>query len=369
MRVGLINSLAPIRVCDNGGWTDTWFAKHGMVFNIAVYPYAQVQLKVIECGAGDGRVTIHAENYGERYDVPRKPRRCYDKHPLLEAAFDFMEVPEGVCVEATIHSEAPAGCSTGTSAAVSVALVGALDCLTPGRMTPHEVAMTAHRIETELLGQECGVQDQLAAAYGGINLIEIDAFPRATVRPLHVPDDLWWELERRLVLVFVGEPHSSSAIHKLVIADLGGCGHDSSKLNALRSLAARSREAIEAAELAALGRAMIENTDAQGDLHPALVGRAHQRVIDIARAFGAIGWKVNGAGGDGGSVTLLAPPGAAAKRAMIGAIEQSDPCFRHIQTYLSRRGLRRWESQDPRDNPHDARRIHNAAEEPLAAAP
>jgi len=23
----IINSTAPIRVCDNGGWTDTWFAE------------------------------------------------------------------------------------------------------------------------------------------------------------------------------------------------------------------------------------------------------------------------------------------------------------------------------------------------------
>ena len=34
----VINSVAPIRICDNGGWTDTWFAKFGAGCNIAVYP-------------------------------------------------------------------------------------------------------------------------------------------------------------------------------------------------------------------------------------------------------------------------------------------------------------------------------------------
>ena len=34
----IINAVAPIRICDNGGWTDTWFAGHGKIFNIGVYP-------------------------------------------------------------------------------------------------------------------------------------------------------------------------------------------------------------------------------------------------------------------------------------------------------------------------------------------
>ncbi len=42
----VINSVAPIRICDNGGWTDTWFAGTGRIFNIAVYPYAEVQVEV-----------------------------------------------------------------------------------------------------------------------------------------------------------------------------------------------------------------------------------------------------------------------------------------------------------------------------------
>ncbi len=34
----IVNSVAPIRICDNGGWTDTWFAEHGKIFSIAAYP-------------------------------------------------------------------------------------------------------------------------------------------------------------------------------------------------------------------------------------------------------------------------------------------------------------------------------------------
>ena len=42
-----IKAVAPIRVCDIGGWTDTWFARRGSIFNIAVYPYVEVQVEVL----------------------------------------------------------------------------------------------------------------------------------------------------------------------------------------------------------------------------------------------------------------------------------------------------------------------------------
>ncbi len=78
-----------------------------------------------------------------------------------------------MALEITIHSAMPAGASTGTSAAVCVALIGALDALTPGRMTSHEVAYCAHRIETERLRLQSGIQDQLCAAYGALSFIEM----------------------------------------------------------------------------------------------------------------------------------------------------------------------------------------------------
>ncbi|HEY8666234.1 MAG TPA: hypothetical protein VIL86_06200 [Tepidisphaeraceae bacterium] len=339
----IINSVAPIRICDNGGWTDTWFAKHGRVFNIAVYPYAEVQIRVFKQPREHPQITIHAENYGHRYTID-KPRGAYDKNPLLEAAIDYMHIPSHIALDVSIFSECPAGCSTGTSAAVSVALIGALDRLTPGQLTPHEVALAAHKIETELLKQQCGIQDQLASAYGGINYIDMYDYPRATVSQIQVPNSIWWELENRLALVYVGHAHSSSNVHRLVIRELEDAGPEAAKLQPLRQTAERSKDALFAGDFHALGQAMIDNTNAQANLNSALVGEAHQQIIDIARQHGAVGWKVNGAGGDGGSVTILNGNNSTAKRTMLAAIEQSNPAFQTIPIYLSRAGLRVWES-------------------------
>jgi D-glycero-alpha-D-manno-heptose-7-phosphate kinase len=338
----IVNSVAPIRICDNGGWTDTWFAGHGKIFNIGVYPYAEVQIEVHPVGSLDGRIVIFAENYGERY-VVHPESDTWDRHPLLEAAIERMRVPDDVCIQVTIFSEAPAGASTGTSAAVTVALVGALDCLSPGRLTPHEVAYTAHAIETEMLKRQSGIQDQLCSAYGGINYMEMFEYPHASVSQLQVANSIWWELERRLALVYLGKSHDSSRVHERVIAELENAGPDSRQLQDLRVTAELSRDAVYAGDFLGLGRAMTQNTEAQARLNPALVSADTLRLVEIAREYGALGWKVNGAGGEGGSITLLCSSLSHEKRAMLRAIEEDNPLCRSIPIYLSRYGLRVWE--------------------------
>jgi D-glycero-alpha-D-manno-heptose-7-phosphate kinase len=338
----IINGVAPIRICDNGGWTDTWFAGQGKIFNIGVYPYVEVQIAVYPAAARPDRIVLNAENYGERYAVLRGQPE-YRRHPLLEAAIEEMAIPDEYALEIAIYSQAPAGCSTGTSASVTVALIGALDALTPGRLTPHEVAYRAHRVEVERLGLQSGIQDQLCAAYGALNYIEMFAYPHATVSQIQVPNTIWWELERRLLLIFLGKTHSSSAVHEQVIADLEQ-GAKASALDALRRAAERSRDAVYAGDFAALGRAMIENTEAQAALHPALIGSEARELIALAKEHGALGWKVNGAGGEGGSVALLCGASASARRSLLQTIAQANPLFQPIPIYLSRTGLRVWES-------------------------
>lgn len=333
----VINSTAPIRVCDNGGWTDTWFARHGKVFHIAVRPHVEVQIEVSR-RTGDGpQVSINAENLTEQGAGAARGAS------LIEAAVERPGVPDELTIRVNVYSEAPAGASTGTSAAVTVALLGALDRLTPGRMSPHEIAYLAHTVETESLGQQSGIQDQLCAAYGGVNYIEIEDYPGATVSRVAASDEALWELERRLSLVYLGKSHCSSDVHEKVIRELADSDPGCKQLEDLRRTAEASRDALLAGDFNALGRAMVLNTEAQGRLHPELIGRDAARVIEVASRHGACGWKVNGAGGEGGSVTILGGDSSRRTRAMLADIESADPLYRRVPLSLSPDGLRVWE--------------------------
>ena len=289
-----ITASAPVRVCDHGGWTDTWFGGPGRVLNVAVAPGVEVS---ITAAPGPGGVVLDLRTFGERYRVlPDRVRR--GRHRLVEAAIDAFPPPEGLAVTVTVSSAVPAGCGTGTSAAVTVALVGALAALRGQDVSPREAAAAAHRIEVEVLGRESGIQDQLAAALGGINFMEIDHYPDAEVIPLPA----WDELGQLLSVVYLGRAHDSSAVHRQVIED---ARKRRSVFDRLRDAAAAARDAVLARDLAGFGRAMMANTEAQRDLHPALIGSDAARIIASASAAGCLGWKVNGAGGEGGSITVL----------------------------------------------------------------
>jgi D-glycero-alpha-D-manno-heptose-7-phosphate kinase len=290
----VIEATAPVRICDNGGWTDTWFGGPGRVLNIAVVPGVAVSIRRTE---GPEPVVLDVDSFGDRYAVVPGESRL-PRHQLLEAAIDASPLPAGRAVEISVRSSVPPGCGTGTSAAVTVALLGALAALRFAEPSPRDVAYAAHQLELDL-GRESGIQDQLSAALGGINYLEIESYPEAIVHPL----PYWEELSSGLTLVFLGRSHDSPALHRQVIEDVGCRGPE--VFSGLRDAAVAAREAVLARDLVGFGQTMIANTEAQKAVHPELVGLDASRVIEAAAARDALGWKVNGAGGDGGSVTIL----------------------------------------------------------------
>ena len=292
----VIEASAPVRICDFGGWTDTWFGAPGRVLNLAVTPGVAVQVRE---SVDPGVVALHVATYGDRYRVTPGDTSRVDRHPLLEAAIDACPPPPGIGVEITVDSAVPAGCAAGTSAAVTMAMLAALRAVRGESPPAREIAYAAHGLEVGVLGGESGIQDQLCVAFGGINYFEIEPYPEARVFPLPA----WGELEERLTVAYLGRAHDSAAIHRKVIADVTTRGPE--VFAPLRDAAVAAREAVAARDLEGFGRAMIRNTEAQASLDPALVGDAAHRVIESAAAQGASGWKVNGAGGDGGSITVL----------------------------------------------------------------
>ena len=339
--IATIHATAPIRICDIGGWTDTWFARRGKVFNIAVRPLVAVRIDVYPSGSRQARVVLDVQNYAARY-APVLDGSAWGPHPLLEAALQEIRPPDDVDVEVTIRSDAPAGASTGTSAAVVVAMLGALDRLAQGHRTIQEIASAAHDVEAVRLGRQSGIQDQICSAFGGANFIEMTEYPRSVVSQLPLTDGLRRELQRRLALIYLGRPHSSSTVHEKVSRNLERAGPDCPQLTALRAAAQAARDGLVSGDFAALGAAMRANTVAQSELHADLVHEDARRVFAIAAAHGAAGWKVNGAGGDGGSITLLAGADPASKRAMLRAIVEENPALVPLPTRFSREGLRVW---------------------------
>jgi D-glycero-alpha-D-manno-heptose-7-phosphate kinase len=300
-----IHAIAPIRINDIGGWTDTWFARQGKVLNMAVFPLVEVRIKVLENRERvDQRVLVRLENYGEALWInPENP--AYDQHPLIQGAVNSFPLPRETMLHINLYSHMPAGSSTGTSASVCVALLGALDQLSQKKHSSHEIAYLAHKVETETLGLQSGIQDQLAAAYGGICFIDMYKYPEAEVTKLDLAESLQEKLSQRLSLIYLGQSHSSSAMHEDVITFLEEKGAQYTIIQTLKALAEQAKNLLDKGDLEAFGEVMIQNNECQRSLHSGLISEEADSVITIAKKNRAAGWKVNGAGGKGGSLTIL----------------------------------------------------------------
>ena len=304
-----------MRILDAGGWTDTWFAGHGAVCHLCVGPGAEAYARMMPTTGGDAtEVHLRVPDYQEDYafSVDRPPGR----HTILEASLRRW-APPGCSLDVTVSSGVPAGSSLGTSAAVIVALVGALRAVAGIPPEPAVLARAAHDVETVDLGRHSGVQDQVAAAFGGANLVHVVPYPQFDVDSLHLAPATWEALSRRVVTVYLGA-HDSSAVHNTVIRDLGQAD---GRLQNLRAAAARAADALADGDLDAYGEAMAANTSAQAALHPSLVSPAAQRAIEVSARLGAVGWKVNGAGGLGGTVSVIGPDDPSELRAVLGKVE------------------------------------------------
>lgn len=346
----MISVSAPTRIADLGGWTDTWFAGHGAVCFLAVWPGVDVTVAATDGPAG---VEVRLRNFDREWhwSAGTPPQVCPD--PLIGACLDEAEVPDGAWA-LDVGSPVPPGASMGTSASVCVAVLAALDrlrgmaaepTLTETRQPwladdPASLVRRAHLVETRRLSQQSGIQDQWAAAAGGASLIEMAAYPSGRRTSLTLSPETTAALDARLLVLFLGSGHNSSDMHRQVVEELRDAGPDDARLEGLRQCAHEGAAALVAGDLDAYGAVLTRNTAIQAQLHASLVGDEANAVIDAVHGPDAIGWKVNGAGGAGGSITVLAAS-AESRARLIATLRQRCSWATPLDVRLASAGVQR----------------------------
>lgn len=297
----VILSRACGRILDIGGFTDTWFYPKGAVFSFCVDLYSYT--RIVENGMN--KIRIFSENLEQNTEISNLKKIEYDGNlDLLKAAVKRMNIKKGLDI--FVRADAPPGCGIGTSASVAVSLISALSKYNQADLTNYEIAQLAHRLETEELNLESGVQDQFAAAYGGISFMEID-YPDVKISSVKINDKRIKELENQFLLLFLGS-RSSNEMHRAVIENYKK--KDPNTINSfeiMKNCAWEMKRAIKS-DLTSIGEIMNKNWDAQKRLHPLMVNASITNAEKISKDNGALGFKCNGAGG-GGSATILAEIG------------------------------------------------------------
>lgn len=335
-----ITAVAPVRVCDVGGWTDTWFARTGAVCSIAIN--RMVRVIITTTPANVPFITFDIRNYQHVCSLAE----ARTHHPLLAVALDELPPPPDRTLNITIDSDMPPGSSTGTSAAVSVALLAALAATHGTTLPASELARRAHRLETVHLLQQSGVQDQIGAAFGGANAITITNYPETSVEQITLHDPFITAFNQQHTLYYYGKPHRSSDIHQQVIARITRDATSAHALDPMRHAASTAADALRANDLRGFATTLIRNTEAQSQLHPELVSDTAQRIIAIAQQHDAWGWKVNGAGGDGGSISLIATDHPQVRQQMHAELARALPHIVRIESAFCPHGVQVSINQD-----------------------
>lgn len=300
----IVRSRAPVRIDLAGGWTDVppiAEREGGAVLNLAINRYVYVTLAT-QPGAG---VRLQSADYAAAVVVPSVADLAYDGTlDLVKAALKQAQLSGGL--EVTTRADAPPGSGLGTSAALGVALVGAISQLQGTMPTPDVLAERAHQLEVEELGIPGGRQDQYAAALGGINFLTFGNHPpRSASLTLEVGPLA--ELEQRLVLCYSGTSRlSGDIIQRVQRAYLDNEPATCSALRTMRALAQQMRAALEAGDIDQLGPLLQANWECQQALHPSVTNADLARLFAVAERHGALGGKACGAGGGGCAVFLCA---------------------------------------------------------------
>jgi D-glycero-alpha-D-manno-heptose-7-phosphate kinase len=164
-----------------------------------------------------------------------------------------------------------------------------------------------------------GRQDQYAAAFGGLNVIRF-GHQGVQVEPLNLPRAISRELEQRLLLFFTGSSRNSGSILKHQQAatrqqDPATIG----SLHRIKSLAETTIELLRAGELDRYGALLHESWETKKRLTHGITNAQIDQWYDVARAHGALGGKVTGAGGGGFLMLYCNEP---AQDAVTSALEQ-----------------------------------------------
>jgi D-glycero-alpha-D-manno-heptose-7-phosphate kinase len=161
------------------------------------------------------------------------------------------------------------------------------------------IALLAYHIEQSVAGVPCGIQDQLAAAYGGVNVWHWPAHPNRTAykRQCAVRKEFHQELERHLLVAYCGKPHASIDINgRWVRQFLSG-----KQRNLWAEIIDCTREFVNALTLRNYRRAaamMNRETAIRRTLTPDVLDNVGEKLADAAR-LAECGARFTGAGGGG----------------------------------------------------------------------
>ena len=307
----MIITRSPLRISLGGGGTDlpSYYRTHGgFVLSAAITRYVYITINE----AFRPRIIL---KYSKLEDVERWEEI---QHPIFREALRMTGVM-GPYLEIVSLSDIPAGTGLGSSGSFTTALLRALHTMKRNFVPPQELAEQACRIEIDLLQEPVGKQDQYIASFGGITSFEFLPDDRVLAEPLQISAETLANLEDSLLLFFTGASRSAAE----VLRDQDKRTRENAtdmleNLHFTKRLGYQSRDALLAGDLRKFAELMHLHWEHKKKRSPGMSSGFIDEMYARARAHGALGGKLIGAGG-GGFLLLYTEDKTRLRSAMRGA--------------------------------------------------
>lgn len=196
--------------------------------------------------------------------------------------------------------DAPAGSGLGTSSTLVVAILGAFVEMLKLPLGDYDIAHLAYDIERNDLKLAGGRQDQYAATFGGVNFMEFYKDDKVIVNPLRIRPQYMHELENNLVLYFTATSRESAGIIKEQVKNVNSNNEASIEaMHQLKEQARMMKEALLKGRLNEFGEILDYGFQQKRKMAHNISNSSIEEIYMAAKAAGATGGKISGAGGGG----------------------------------------------------------------------
>lgn len=309
----MIISRTPFRVSFFGGGTDfpDFYREHGgAVISTTINQYSYISIHRL---SPFFKYRFKA-NYA-RTELVGHPREF--QHPLIRECLLHLKIRDGL--EIAHVSDLPGRTGLGTSSSFTVGLLHALHAMLGHTVTAEDLAREAIHIERVRVGDSGGHQDQYAAAYGGFLRLNFSGEQRVEVKQLTLGSERLRELQRRLLVFYTGVEQSAEAIlqeqNKRV-------GRNSGALCEMLQMVDKAERILCAGDLCEFGDLLHESWQRKKSLSRGITNDLVNQAYDFARAAGASGGKLLGAGGRGFLLLFAEPAKHAAIRRKLKRLQE-----------------------------------------------
>ena len=296
----MVITSTPLRISFFGGGTDypVWYREHGG----AVLSTAIDKRCYITCRHLPPFFEYHSRiSYSK---VENVSRNSAIEHPSVRGCLQYMGVEEGVEVHHV--ADLPARTGLGTSSAFTVGLLQGLYALKEQMRDKQALAADAIYVEQQLLGEAVGAQDQVSAAYGGINRINFHTDGNIEVKRMLTSQSRLAELEDCLALYFTGFSRIASEIAQ---EQIRMTPHRTTELETMLQMVDEAESILRSPNrpIDDFGRLLHESWNIKRTLTRQITNAQIDNIYEAGISAGALGGKLLGAGGGGFMLFFVRP--------------------------------------------------------------